>query len=321
MDSSQNQLPSAGNDQTFVEVSALNGGWVTLPEKLFVTDVNPELAKMVPSMSFLISHSTQPGQATKRIVFDLGIKRDMSQYAQGMQDHLSKRQPIVNLPDTAASLRAGGLDPAKDIDYVILSHTHWDHIGLPSDYPQSQFVVGSGTLHTVVHGAPYYPPSMFEKDPLPLDRTLEFVPAPSSGSESIAAAADQQTQHKWTSISTLPNVIDFFGDGSVYIVDAPGHLQGHVNLLARLSPLKWIYLGGDCCHDARIIRGEKEIATYDDGHGGTRSVHSNLPLAKDTIAMIQQFIKVNGEDTVEWIIAHDKEWADKNQAKFFPGTF
>jgi glyoxylase-like metal-dependent hydrolase (beta-lactamase superfamily II) len=319
MVASVNKLPAAAKNQAYVEVSALNGGWVTLPEMLFVTDVDPKLTKLVPSMCFLISHPAQPGHAPKRIVFDLGIKRDMSQYAQGMQDHLSKRQPIINLPDTAESLRAGGLDPAKDIDYVILSHTHWDHIGLPSDYPQSQFVVGSGTLHTVVHGAPHYPPSMFEEDPLPLDRTLELVPTPSSGSKSIAAAPTQQTQHRWTSVSTLPHVIDFFGDGSVYIVDAPGHLQGHVNLLARVSPSKWVYLGGDCCHDARIIRGEKETATYDDGHGGTRSVHSNLPLAKDTIAMIQQFIKVNGEDTVEWIIAHDKEWADKNPAKFFPG--
>ena len=44
---------------------------------------------------------------------------------------------------------------------------------------------------------------------------------------------------------------------------------------------------------------------YPDGHGGMRSVHSNLPLAKDTIAMIQEFIKAN-EGKVEWIIAHDK---------------
>lgn len=311
-------LPTSSQDQVFVDISALHGGFVTIPEKLFVTDVDPNIARTVPSMCFLIQHPRGPGQTPERIVFDLGIKRDMTQYAQGMQDHLSKRQPIINLPDTAASLRAGGLDPAKDIDYVILSHTHWDHIGMPSDYPGSKFVVGSGTLHIVVNGAPHYPASMFEKDPLPLDRTLEFPPAPDSQSTEMAAPSAQQTKHKWSSISTLPNAIDFFGDGSVYIIDAPGHLQGHVNLLARVSPEKWIYLGGDCCHDVRIITGEKEIALYDDGHGGTRSVHSNLPLARNTIAMIQKFIAAN-ENKVEWIIAHALEWSQQNPDKFFPG--
>ena len=318
MSTSDKHLPAPSPNQVYVEVSALNGGWVTLPENLFVTDVDPNLTKLVPSMCFLVQHPKQDSNTPERIVFDLGIKRDMNHYAAGMQDHLTKRQPIINLPDTKASLEAGGLDTSKDIDYVILSHTHWDHIGMPSDYPNSKFVVGSGTLYTVQNGAPHYPASMFEKDPLPLDRTTEFPPSPSSQAKDVACSSSQQTSHIWQPISTIPHSIDFFGDGSVYIIDAPGHLQGHVNLLACIGPEEWVYLGGDCCHDSRIITGEKEIATYDDGHGSTRSVHSNLPLAKNTIAMIQEFIKVNGEK-VKWIIAHDKGWADNNQASFLPG--
>ncbi len=97
-----------------------------------------------------------------------------------------------------------------------------------------------------------------------------------------------------------------------------GHLQGHVDLLARIGADKWVYLGGDCCHDSRLITGEKEIALYSDGQGGMRSVHSNLSLARDTLAMIREFVRVN-DDNVEWIIAHDTGWADKNQERFFPG--
>ncbi|KAK5168294.1 uncharacterized protein LTR77_006863 [Saxophila tyrrhenica] len=318
MGSKGETLPPPGSNQTYVKVSALNGGWVTLPERLFITNADPEALKTVPSMCFLIQRPRPGGGPPERIVFDLGIKRDMSQYAAGMQDHLSKRQPITNLPDTKASLEEGGLDPAKDVDYVILSHTHWDHIGMPADYPNSKFVLGSGTLHTVKHGAPHYPPEMFEKDPLPLDRSTEFPPGPDSPGKDLACATSQQTSHQWKPISTLKHAIDFFGDGSVYIIDAPGHLQGHVNLLARLGPEKWVYLGGDCCHDSRIITGEKEIAMYPDAHGEMRSVHSNLPVARTTIAMIQDFVKTNG-DNVEWIIAHDKGWADNNQERFFPG--
>ena len=310
-------LPKSEPGQVFVEVSALNGGFVTLPEHLFIADADPEKSATVPSMCFLIQHPKAGHNRPERIVFDLGIKRDLSLYAAGMQDHLAKRQPIINLPDTKSSLVDGGLDPSKDIDYVILSHSHWDHIGLSADYPSSEFILGSGTLHIVVNGAPHYPASMFEKEPFPPGRTKEFPPAPCPQSAHIAADPDKQTNHRWTPISTLPNAIDFFGDGSVYVIDAPGHLQGHVNLLARISPDKWVYLGGDCCHDSRIMTGERGIAEYDDGHGGRRSVHSNLPLARETIAMIQKFIQTN--ENVEWIIAHDKGWAEKNQTRFFPG--
>ena len=294
-------LPKSGPEQTFVNVSALNGGFVTLPERLFITNADPEKTSTVPSMCFLVEHPKAGSEKPERIVFDLGIKRDLSLYANGMQDHLSKRQPIINLPDTKSTLVDGGLNASQDIDYVILSHSHWDHIGLPSDYPNSNFILGSGTLHIVTNGAPHYPASMFEKEPFPLDRTKEFPPAPTSESANVAAAPEKQTSHHWTSISTLPNVIDFFGDGSVYIIDAPGHLQGHLNLLARISAEKWAYLGGDCCHDSRILTGEKEIAEYDDGHGGKRSVHSNLPLARETISMIQKFIQAN--NNVEWIVS------------------
>ena len=65
------------------------------------------------------------------------------------------------------------------------------------------------------------------------------------------------------------------------------------------------------------MTGERKIAEYDDGHGGKRSVHMNLPLARETIAMIQEFIRVNGN--VEWVIAHDKGWAERNGERFFPG--
>jgi hypothetical protein len=34
MSSKDKVLPAAGPNQTYVEVSALNGGWVTLPEKV-----------------------------------------------------------------------------------------------------------------------------------------------------------------------------------------------------------------------------------------------------------------------------------------------
>ena len=50
---------------------------------------------------------------------------------------------------------------------------------------------------------------------------------------------------------------DYFGDGSFYILDSPGHAIGHVNALARThaSPnAAFIHLGGDSIHHAAEFR-------------------------------------------------------------------
>jgi hypothetical protein len=55
--------------------------------------------------------------------------------------------------------------------------------------------------------------------------------------------------------------IDYFGDGSFYILDAPGHTFGHVAALARVAadrhdPRKssFVFMGGDTCHFAGQFR-------------------------------------------------------------------
>lgn len=50
--------------------------------------------------------------------------------------------------------------------------------------------------------------------------------------------------------------LDFFGDGSVYFLDTPGHTIGHLSLLVRTNtgPDTFIFLGGDLCHHLGEIR-------------------------------------------------------------------
>ncbi|KAF2119453.1 beta-lactamase-like protein [Lophiotrema nucula] len=314
-------LPAPAQDQTYVTISALEAGHLTLPEKLFVTDADPDKRATVPSLAFLIQHPTST--VTQKLVFDLGLKRNFSGYRDAQQHHISQRQPTVVSPDAAESLRKGGLPP-EDVDTVILSHVHWDHVGTPSDFSKAEFVVGSGTLHLLANGGgPLYPAEIFNPDELPKSRTKELPPA---REEDGPKAFAQQTNHAWQPLASFPAVIDFYGDGSLYIVDAPGHLYGHVNLLARTGPKKWVYLGGDCCHDPRILRGEKGIALYDDGHGSLRSVHVSTEQATSTIKRISKLLKAgkvreegDGEVEVEVVVAHDKEWREANQERFWPG--
>ncbi|KAK4160584.1 putative 3-hydroxyisobutyrate dehydrogenase protein [Cladorrhinum sp. PSN259] len=291
----------------FVTVSALDAGHLTLPESLFVTDANPNKRSTVPSLSFLIQHPTH-----RNIIFDLGIKRNLEKYTPAQQAHISQRQPTITSPDCAESLRnnSNPLDPEKDINYIILSHVHWDHVGTPSDFPNSTFLVGSGTLDLLKNGGgPLYPAELFNHDELPFSRTVEFPPTTTTGVSDEGESNGPKhtsTGHvtkmtlpvsdtwEWKRLSTFPDTLDLFGDGSIYVVDAPGHLYGHVNLLCRVSDNKYIYLGGDCCHDPRILSGERGIAMYDDGRGGLRSVHVDTGMAEGTLEKIRRFVEESG---------------------------
>jgi glyoxylase-like metal-dependent hydrolase (beta-lactamase superfamily II) len=318
-------LPSSSPDQTYVTISALQAGHLTLPEHLFVTDADPSKRATVPSLSFLIQHpSTTTPSKTNNLLFDLGLKRNLSGYREAQQHHIAQRQPTTVDPDAAASLRNGGLNP-KDIDTVILSHVHWDHVGTPSDFPCSEFVVGSGTMHLLAHGGgPLYPSELFNPNELPHDRTREFPPVRHTDTEK---AYTHQTSHTWHPLSNIfPFALDFFADGSLYVIDAPGHLPGHVNLLARIARGKWVYLGGDCCHDVRILSGEKGIALYDDGKGGVRSVHADTDEAARTVERAARLLGKGrvvedggAEASVEVVVAHDRGWAEGNGGRFWPG--
>lgn len=331
----------------FVAVSALDGGHITLPERLFVTDADPEKRATVPSLAFLIQHPgppSTPGNNVTRLIFDLGVKRDLNGYRPAQQAHIAQRQPVITEPDCAASLRGGQaetpLDPAKDIGLVILSHVHWDHVGTPSDFPGATFVVGSGTLDLLRNGAgPLYPAELFNHDELPFSRTIEFPPVPTTtgdpntpkhtpAPENSAAilpppVGKAASAWAWCPLAGFPAALDFFGDGSLYVIDSPGHLYGHVNLLARVGDRRYIYLGGDCCHDPRILTGEKGIALYEDGRGGMRSVHVDTDVAQRTLGRISQFVtekKLRGEEVdVEVVVAHDAVWAGQNRHRFWPG--
>src|SRR5688572_8057369 len=111
----------------YVTVSALEAGHLTLPEHLFVTDAEPGKRNTVPSLSFLIRHPSPSSQAPTsssnctNIIFDLGIKRDLSKYTIQQQGHNAQRQPIITDPDCAASLRNGNLrDAIKDGTEAVL---------------------------------------------------------------------------------------------------------------------------------------------------------------------------------------------------------
>lgn len=313
-----------------VSVHALSAGYLTLPEVFFVTPLGDSSARStVPSLSFLVQHTDQVTGQTTRIVFDLGIRRKLDTYAEPIYKHTMTRQPLSGEPDTVSSLVDGGLKP-EDIDLVIFSHLHWDHVGTPSDYPESTYVIGPGAM-SLINGerpAGKGSHSHFELGLLPTDRTVELPdPVSAQSFEHLDPQSYQRAarfKKPWTSKGLFDQTMDIFGDGSVHVVSAPGHLDGHINLLCRLKSGKYVYLAGDACHDRRLLTGEKDIATWSDpaSPGEVCCIHGDREAAKKTLDTIRETMTGKTElGEVEVVFAHDAAWEKdaRNRGRFFPG--
>lgn len=198
---------------------------------------------------------------------------------------------------------------------------HWDHVGEPKDFPSSTFVVGNGAID-LLHGNASSlrgSHSFFEADLLPAERTIQL----SNPYEEIDEGLSKRNStpgspdffQDWIPYKNLPRVLDIFRDGSLLIVDAPGHLPGHINILARTGPLSSVYLAGDACHDRRIMRNERQIGEWLDQEGHICCIHADKHLAQQTIGRIRELESMG----TEVIFAHDHEWEgdSNNKARFF----
>src|SRR5262249_45511389 len=114
-----------------------------------------------------------------------------------------------------------GIKPA-DIDYVGISHLHFDHIGQLDLFPNAKLLIGKGDWDLVS-----------AKDPDPRIDTKPFK-SWLGGKPGKREAVEGDK--------------DIFGDGSVVMLDMPGHTPGHHSLLVRLKNKGPVLLTGDLAH-------------------------------------------------------------------------
>ncbi|KAL7279676.1 hypothetical protein ACG7TL_006083 [Trametes sanguinea] len=295
--SSPQPLPAPKADQAYIEVSALEAGIMHLPLQLFMTGAAPDEVVVAPSLAFSLRHVP----SGEHLVFDLGLRRDASTFPPIVQGVVEKYMPYTVPQSVEESLRKGGIEP-EDMKTVVLSHLHWDHIGDAASFSNATFVVGEGSRAILEDGYPKNPKSDILQSSIPLDRA-RFLPT---------SAFD-------TAIGPFPRAHDYFGDGSLYLIDAVGHLAGHLNVLARTSATgSWIYLAGDSAHDRRMLTGERGIAVIQRPDGHTLCVHAHKEDAVETIRRIGSLLDV---PKVHVLLAHDQEWYEENKDgdAFLPG--
>lgn len=125
------------------------------------------------------------------------------------------------------------------------SHAHFDHVGRPSLFPHStSLLVGPGVKTSYFPGYPANPvsPVLSREFSNRHVQELDFN------------ASDLE-------IGSL-KAVDYFKDGSFYLLSAPGHAVGHVNALARTTGDSFIYLAGDSFHHASELRPHGGAGAY-----------------------------------------------------------
>jgi glyoxylase-like metal-dependent hydrolase (beta-lactamase superfamily II) len=249
-------------------------------------------------MSWLLYH---PPTKTN-VLFDLGVAKDRSDLPPMLQDRIRTTFKLDVSVDVFDSLRDLNID-LSSISTVILSHLHFDHYGERHKVPApTKFLLGPDSL-SLLEGPGIYPQnqdSFYSADLFPRERTGELPP--------------RSNEEVWKPLGPFQATHDYFGDGSLYIVDSPGHLIGHINLLVRVGPEKWVYLAADSCHDKRLLSGECEIAYYEDKNkpGKMNCAHENKEAAAEHLARVRQLQEMG----VEVILAHDWEWLERNRERF-----
>ncbi len=135
---------------------------------------------------------------------------------------IDTKQPMsAALTSTIAEQLAKlGVKPAQ-IAIVGISHYHFDHIGQARDFPAATLMIGKGD-----YAALSAKPPTDGADPAPLNH---WIGGPGK--------TDQVSGDK-----------DVFGDGSVTMLDMPGHTPGHHALLVRLTATGPVLLSGDTAH-------------------------------------------------------------------------
>lgn len=201
------------------------------------------------------------------MLWDTGLPKAMLNHVpdpkQGLDAVLT-----VTIVDQLAKL---GLKP-EQIGIIGISHEHFDHTGQAADFPNAKLLIGKGDVDDMRGPA---------KD--------------------HAAALD----HWLNGGGTLEPVVgdkDVFGDGTVTMIDLPGHTPGHHALLVKLAHKGYVLLSGDTAH-----------FTENYESNGVPSFNSNRA---DTLASLDRFKKLAATLHATVIIQHEP--ADIAKLPAFP---
>jgi glyoxylase-like metal-dependent hydrolase (beta-lactamase superfamily II) len=182
------------------------------------------------------------------LLWDLGLPHGLAgagPQTEGIFTMTLERTLIEQLADI-------GLSP-KDIEFISISHSHFDHSGQAALFPESQWLVNKDEFNY-----------MFSTD--------------ANKAQNAAFAELSKSIHSGNH--------DVFGDGSVMMLALPGHTPGHSALQVNLVESGPILLTGDLYHRSES-RELKRVPRFNTDEAQTReSMEAFEALARDSGARV-----------------------------------
>jgi glyoxylase-like metal-dependent hydrolase (beta-lactamase superfamily II) len=191
------------------------------------------------SYAFVVKHASS-GSKYDTLVFDLGVRKDWENLPASFVEGIKAAGFGISVEkDVATILRENGQD-LNEVGAIIWSHWHFDHVGDPQTFPTTtDLIIGPGFRQ---HCIPAYPT---DKDSHLDERAWqdrELHEIDFTGEKSLRIGRFQ--------------AYDFYGDGSFYLLNSPGHAVGHMSAMARTTadPPSFLLLGGDIAHHCGEFR-------------------------------------------------------------------
>ncbi|KAF7322048.1 Metallo-beta-lactamase superfamily protein [Mycena kentingensis (nom. inval.)] len=227
-------LKGVPDSKSTVRVSRFNAGDLTaagIVDGIYRPVVPGHERLKGPVYAFLVEHGT------RKLLFDLGTRKDVENFAPAVAGLFASGAFVLDGErDIIDVLGEAGI-PLESIESVVWSHAHFDHVGDMSKFPGSTSLVVGGET---------------DMSTFPTNPNSTLLESDFAGRE-VTMIDFGATELKFNDL----RAVDYFGDGSLYLVDAPGHVAGHLVGLARVTPSpnpSFILLGGDSFHHAGQAR-------------------------------------------------------------------
>jgi N-acyl homoserine lactone hydrolase len=163
--------------------------------------------------------------------------------------------PKTSLVEQLAQLH---INPAQ-ITFVGISHYHGDHVGQVASFPQATLLIGKGDWE-----------ALNQPTPNPGVNPANFAHWITGGGK----------------VEPLPGDKDVFGDGSVIMLNTPGHTPGHHSLLVKLKDKGNVLITGDLAHFRENYE-SNGVPTFNTGRAETlASLDRFKQLAKNLNAIV-----------------------------------
>ncbi|KAI0302527.1 hypothetical protein BC826DRAFT_965865 [Russula brevipes] len=232
-----------------VRVWALHTGRLLVPTAVMVqSPISGHDVMDLPIYCFIVENPN----TGERVLFDLGLMKAWEEKQPShVLDHVQSTNSTLEVTSDVVDILKSASVPLDSFHALIWSHHHVCHAGDVSLFPQDiPLVVGRGfKSNSKTHpGYPQNPGAHTLQDAFEGRELVEL------DFNNDHAHAHARAKAKKDIIICGLRAIDWFGDASFYLLEAPGHSSDHIMGLARTAEDKFVLLGGDAAHHAGEFR-------------------------------------------------------------------